>query len=130
MKEVTLPSGAVLIISVAPFAQSKELYQACLEEGVKLKLDAETDIDVNFYKDLFCVGLTSKKIESTLAVCMKRCLYQGLKIDDQTFEPIEARGDYLNACFEIAKENILPFTKSLYAQYSHILGSLKLNIQA
>jgi hypothetical protein len=47
-----------------------------------------------------------------------------MKIVEDTFEPAEARDDYLKVMFEIAKENVLPFTKSLYAEYSPILESL------
>lgn len=125
MKEVTLPSGTVLKIQLATFAEAMVLNQAMLEEVRGLKIDATTEIDVNLYKDLFCVGLSSKKIESALWTCMKSCLYGDFRISKDTFEPEAARDDYFTVCFEVAKENIRPFAKSLYAQYGHILASLK-----
>lgn len=124
MKEVKLPSGAVLNINVAPFKDSRNLYQAVLEEGKALKLDPGAEIDVNLYKDLACIFLASKKVENALWVCMGRCLYNGMKIVEDTFEPESARDDYLRVMFEVAKENVLPFTKSLYAEYSQVLGAL------
>lgn len=125
MIEKKLPSGAILKITLAPFAEAKALYQACLEELRGLKVDPKEEVDVNLFKDLFCVGLASKKIEAALDVCMKRALYKDLKIDDKTFEDIEARQDYIPACFEVAKENISPFVKSLYAEYSPLWAKIQ-----
>lgn len=125
MIEKKLPSGAVLKITLAPFAEAKALYQACLEELRGLKVDPHEEIDVNLFKDLFCVGLSSKKIENALAACMKRSLYNDLKIDENTFEPVDARQDYMVACFEVAKENIAPFVKSLYAEYAPLWEKLQ-----
>lgn len=108
-----LPSGAELRITLAPFSDSKALYQALLEEVKTLKWEASTEIDTNFIKDVVCVGLASKKFEAALWKCMERALYNNLKITEQTFEPVEARQDYIEACFEVAKENITPFLKTL-----------------
>lgn len=119
-KEVKLPSGAVLKITPSPFSVSRALFQALLEELKALKLDPDAEVDVNLFKDIFCVGVSSKKIEACLAVCMRKVTYNDLKIDDMTFEPVEAREDYLAVCFEVTKENIQPFTKSLYAQFSQV----------
>ncbi len=128
-KKVTLPSGAELEIQVAPFGASKALYQAVVSElrGVELdvKLDLQSEVNVDLLKNLFCAALDSKRIETALDECMKVVLYNGLKIDKSTFEPLEARDDYFTACFEVAQENIRPFTKSLFAQFSAIFQSLQ-----
>lgn len=124
MTETELPSGAKLEITPAPFAIAKALYMAVAEEMKSLKLDPRAEIDANFWKDIFCVGISSVKIEERLWECMKRATYNGLKIDKDTFEPIESRQDYGVVCFEVAKENILPFTKSLSAKYSALLGTI------
>lgn len=122
---VSLPTGKELDITVSPFSISKALYQAVCEEVKNLKLDPEAEIDANFWKDIFCSGLSSKKIDLALDECMKRCTYGGLKIDKDTFEPVESREDYLLVCFEVAKDNITPFTKSLYAQFGTVFQKLK-----
>lgn len=129
-RKVVLPSGAELEITLAPFADSKALYQAMLEEAKTLKIDDTAEVDANLYKDLFCTGLSSKKIEAALTVCMKRATYNGMKITDDVFEPVEARDDYLIVCMEVARENITPFTKSLFAQYGDILRGLLQKSQA
>ena len=77
--------------------------------------EAAGTIDVNLRKDLFCTFLASKKIEAALAECMKRVTYNGLKITEDTFEPVEARDDYLTVCVEVTRENVVPFMKSLFA---------------
>lgn len=125
MIEKTLPSGTILKITLAPFKDAKALYQAVLEEVQGLKLNPKDDVDVNLFKDLFCIGMSSKKIDAALAECMKRVLYGELKIDDKTFEPESAREDYLQVCIEVAKANIAPFAKNLMQQYSHILPMLQ-----
>lgn len=124
MKVITLPSGAELKIDVAPFAVARALYQVILEEMKTVQIDPQQEIDANLYKDLFCIGFSSKKIEQALKECMKRAVYNGARISDETWEPVEARDDYMKTCLEIAKENIAPFVKSLYAEYSHILEML------
>lgn len=120
-----LPSGAELKVTLAPFADSRALYQAVLAEMKGLKLDPKQEIDATFWKDVFCTILSSKKIERAIWKCMTRATYCGLKIDENTFEPKEARDDYFYVMKEVAKENLLPFTKSLGAEYSAILENLK-----
>lgn len=125
MTEIKLPSGAMLMINPAPFADAKALYQAMLKEVKQISFDPKTDIDTEFIKNVFCTGFSSEIIEAKVWECMKRCTYNKEKLVPDIFEPVEARDDYFTVCFEVAKENIAPFTKSLYAQYSHILDLLK-----
>jgi hypothetical protein len=128
MKEFKLPSGATLKITPSSFSEAKALYQAVLEELRDLSVDSKTDMAA-LYKDFFCVGFSSKKIEACLWECFKRCTYNSgkgdLKIDQDTFEPIATRDDYWTVCMEVAKENIHPFLKSLYAEYGHFLAMMQ-----
>ena len=117
-----LPSGAELKVTMADFATSKALYQAIAEElqGIKLNsIEGE-----QFAKDVFCVALSSKKIEACIWECAKRATYNGLKLDADTFESEEARQDYLECMFEITRVNTLPFMKSLYAKFSPLLEKM------
>lgn len=116
MIEKKLPSGAVLKLSLAPFAEAKELYQAVLSEVKNVKTSMDQEIDINMFKDLLCTGFSSKKIEDAMAPCLRRCTIDGLKIDEQTFEPEERRQDYVIVYWEVARANIFPFLKSLYAE--------------
>ena len=124
-QEIELQSGVKLVITVASFAHARALYQAVLEEVKTISLDPKADVDVNLFKDLFCSLLASKKVEAALNECMKKAMYDGLRIDEKTFEPIKAREDYLQVCIEVAKANILPFGKTLMQQFSPILEKLK-----
>lgn len=122
-KEVTLPSGATLRITMSSFAVAKALYLAVLEEAKSMTLPTQdTEIGMNFYKDLFCFGITSKRIEACLAECLKKALYNNLRITDEVFESEDARQDYLSVLLEVAKVNLEPFTKSLSVQLSHMLA--------
>ena len=127
MKEEKLPSGAVLQIGLSSFADSKALYQAVLEECRMVTISGLGKSEMaNLYKDLVCIGFSSPKIEKALNECFKQCLYNNgtgaLKIDKDTFEPAEARQDYMNVCLAVLKENINPFVKSLYAEFGHLIG--------
>ena len=126
-KEITLPSGATLKITLAPFAEGKALHAAFLEELGSLKVDGEAEA-WNLYKDMFCMGFSSKKIDKALEACLKRVLYNNKHIDDQTFEPVEAREDYMVVLLEVAQHNLAPFLKNLSLALSRISESLS-NIQ-
>ena len=121
MKEITLPSGAILKIQIAPFADAKALYQAVLDELKIVQMSSSTDM-TSVFKDLSCIGFSSKKIESCLEQCFKRCLYNDLKLDKDTFEPVDSRQDYIVVCLAVAKENIMPFMKGLYAEFQQFLA--------
>ncbi len=130
MREVKLPSGAILKIGQVPFETSKSLYQAVLRglQHVSLKSDGEM---ANLYKDFFCTGFTSPEIEHWLWKCLERCTYNAcgigdadLKIDGGTFELRERRQDYVPVCVEVAKDNIDPFAKSLYVEYQRYLAMI------
>lgn len=117
-----LPSGAKLEIALAPFQDANNLQRAFARELKNVKISSAMEVsDVNFMKDLICTAVSSDSIMDALNVCMKRCAYNGLRIDKETFEAEEARGDFLIVCMEVAKENLLPFLKGLSAQFKDLL---------
>lgn len=124
MKSVTLPTGAKLDISVSDFVVSKALYQAVCEEAKGVQIDSMDSV-LNLSKDAICSLLCSKKVEIALEACMKRVAYNGKKIDSDTWEPVKAREDYLYACFEVAKENIEPFSKPLMQRFFPLWERMK-----
>lgn len=123
MKEITLPSGAILKILVTPFAESKALYQAILEELKKVPMEKDTSM-VALVKELAWIGFGSKKVEDALWKCFERCLYNNLKIDKDTFEPEAARQDYSMVCVEVIQNNILPFSKSLFVESGRLAATV------
>lgn len=126
MKEVTLPSGAVLKIGLAPFSDSKELFQAIMEEMKTVSLNME-EIDYDFLKNMLCTGFGSKRVEAAVNKCWAKCLYNGVRIDADTFESLEAREDYLTVYSEVAMANVTPFTKNLLSLLSPLMSTIRQN---
>lgn len=126
-RDVTLPSGAVLKVHSASFAESKALYQALMDEVKGVSFNGKADLG-NALKDVLSIAVSSKKIEAALWVCMARCIYNSgagdLKIDQDTFEPVKARGDYTAICKEVMEENVGPFAKGLYAEFQRIMAMI------
>lgn len=124
MREKKLESGAVLVVNAAPFSESKKLYQVFLEEtkGVAFKSD------VSFFKDMACSLFGSKAFDSALSECMKRCTYNGHQVTDALFESEENRADYVAVCLEVAQENLVPFTKALFAGLSQSVAAISGNL--
>lgn len=115
MREVKLPSGATLKIGVAPFDDSRALFQAVLKEAKAVEMNTQRQMG-DFLKDLFCTGFSSREVQVCLDKCLARCTVDGAKIDGDTFEPAARREDYIVVCTEVLVENISPFAKSLFAQ--------------
>lgn len=124
-KEVTLPSGSKLIITLASFKEAKELRAAIFDEAKGLGIFSTDELNVNLYKNIICSLVASKRIDDALNACMKRVVYNGHKINEDTFEAEEARVDYDDICFEVAKANLLPLVKSLYAKLMELMGAMK-----
>lgn len=124
MREVKLPSGAVLKVAPAPFSDAKKLYQALLREFRDVPVSGKVDVG-EFIKNLICAGISSQAVDACLEPCMRRCLYNGAKINDDTFEPIAARDDYMIVIKEVLQENISPFVKSLYAEFRQLLSTIE-----
>lgn len=123
-QDVALPSGATLKITISPFLIANALFQATLEETKAMDISASTDV-VSMVKEIFCASFSSQKMHKALQECMKRALYNDKRIDADTFEPIEAREDYLTVCAEVALANLRPFTKHLASELKRISETLQ-----
>ena len=121
MKEVELKSGSKLSITMADFATAKGLFQAFAEEVGALNVSTEDQLLV-IAKNMLCSGLSSKKIEASLDKCMEKVAYNGVRLTkgNAVFEDPVSREDYLEVCYEVAMENLLPFTKNLSALFLKI----------
>lgn len=120
MRTVTFENGVVLHVAPAPFEDAKALFQALMFEARSIPISGQREMG-DMMKDLFTIGFSSPLIEEKLKACMSRCMYNGSKIDKDTFEPLEAREHYLAVCAEVAQENISPFLKSLFAKFKEAL---------
>lgn len=118
MKKITLPSGSKLEIDLAPFADANALNKAVAKELKEIEFNPEMDLsNPAFIKDLVCTAFSSELIMSALEACFKRCTYNGLRIDANTFEPEEARQDYFITCKEVLIEQLRPFAPALLSMF-------------
>lgn len=127
-KKVSLPSGAELEITLAPFLEGEKLFTAVAECLKSVKVDGNTDVkdftsNINSLKDMFLSCLTSQNMKDAILSCLKRCTYNKQRITSwEVFDNIEAREDYLVVCWEVVKFNLTPFTKSLFSKFSALMA--------
>ena len=126
--KVSLPSGAELEITLAPFMEGERLFTATAECLKSVKVDGSTKVEdltsnINGLKDAFLSCLTSQAMKDAILACLKRCTYNRQRITSwDVFDNIEARQDYLAVCWEVVKFNLTPFTKSLFSKLSGLIG--------
>lgn len=124
MVEVSLPSGAQLRIDEAPFEDALELHNVILEELRQVDFSVQQEI-ASLMKSAICAVIPSKRVRSAIEKCMARAMYNGARIDSDLWKSGKGkREDYIPACVAIAAENIRPFAKSLYAEFSSIAAKL------
>lgn len=119
MRQVILPSGAVLAVGIAPFNEAKGLQQACLRELRHISVGRALPME-GMLKDIFCVAYASPEVEAAMRPVIIRSTYNGEKIDlakPDIFEPVEARSDYYQVLAEVAQDNIGPFMNFLFAEW-------------
>lgn len=113
MRLTALPSGAELTVNVAPFKDSKFLFQVMAKEW--RGINPAVMVSGEGMSQMFLSAFSSLDVEKALWPCMGRSLYNGEKITPETFEKEEARQDFIPACLEVVAENITPFTKGLFS---------------
>lgn len=125
MKKITLESGAVLDITLLPFWEAWQVSRIVLKEVEKLdfsdfrgvSFENLTESDVLSLKTPLCAVLSSEQLIEAAKTCFKKCTYNGLKIDTDTFEKVEARRDFILVSYHAIWENISPFFGSLVSLF-------------
>lgn len=130
--KVSLPSGAELEMTLAPFLEGEKLFSATAECLKPVKVDGlnTEDLTTSFesLKNAVLSCVTSRELKDSLLACLKRCTYNGQRITSwDIFEDIKAREDYLSVCWEVVKFNLTPFTKNLFSKFSMSLGGIETN---
>lgn len=133
---VKLPSGAVLTLCDPPFEEANELLEAVAVEVGKiatgLKVDLSNskdpgaiaaqmlaqDLSIDVIKGAACQLVASPIVKAALRRCMGRCLYAGVTMTPASFEPKNARGDYLPAAWEVMRFTLVPFLNGLLSRFS------------
>ena len=130
LNKVSLPSGAELEMTLAPFLEGERLFTAVAECLKSVKVDGKTDVqdltsNINSLKDAFLSCLTSQAVKEAIMACLKRCTYNKQRITTwDVFDSLEARQDYLAVCWEVCKFNLAPFTKGLFSKLSGLIGEV------
>lgn len=129
--KVSLPSGAELEMTLAPFLEGERLFTAAAECLKDVKLDGKSDVEdltsnLNSLKQAFLNCLTSQQMKDAILACLKRCTYNKQRITSwDIFDKVEAREDYLMVCWEVVKFNLTPFTKNLFSKLSGLAAAVK-----
>ena len=132
MAEVTVSSGAKVVVNIADFDDAMTLKNAIASELAKGKLQLEgltqgdldiqnmMSLDMKVIEPLLQVALTidsAPEVNKAIFVCLEKCLYNGEKITKQTFNPEEARADYYEIVIACLKVNLTPFFKGLLSKF-------------
>jgi hypothetical protein len=117
METKTMPSGAVLEMTMAPFAEGHALLKAVSREIEGIKLDLK---DVDPIKNFIARMIYSDSVERALKPCLDRCIYNKQRINDQLFEDPKSRGDYLAVVKEVLVHNLTPFIGNLSSMFKDI----------
>jgi len=132
MAKYDLPSGAVLDVTPLPYGEAWDVASTILKEIDKVDIKALAGFDlpnsddfrkfitanINDVKSPLCLILSSKKVLESAHACFKKCTYNDIRINGQTFESIESRKDFLMAAFYAIKENVMPFFEGLLSSLS------------
>ncbi|MGB2578144.1 hypothetical protein AAIR98_000908 [Elusimicrobium simillimum] len=121
-QKVTLPSNAEIDMTLAPFEEGNKLFTSVAECLKSVKIDANKDLEniedhINALKNAFLECITSKDVKDSILLCLKRCSYNGKKIQDWSFfDDVKMRADYLPVCWEVSRFNLAPFMSNLFTK--------------
>ena len=131
MDKVILPSGATLEITLMPFEEAWGIFQVVSAVIEKLDINIkDLGIDISKPADLINLKgpiaslLANREITDCGKLCLKRCLYNGLRIDSQTFEKKETRSDWIAVLFYCIYCNVSPFLSNLISYLTKKLETL------
>lgn len=105
--KITLESGAVLYISLAPFSLGHKLFKVVSKEMSQMSAGENLD------GKLGLILLASEQVEEALWPCLARATYNGNKISPETFENFSSRKDFIQVAKEVLSFNLNPFFPSL-----------------
>lgn len=119
--EFTAASGAKIVINPAPWKDAKELKKA-IQHGL-----AAANISLDSNKDIAAIFMQvdgSDEFDAALRPCLERCLRNGEKVIDRTFDDVEARKDYYEIAIACVKENLGPLVESLFSQFAALAAKM------
>ena len=129
METRTMPSGAILEMTLADFEVGYNLVKAVSREIENLKLQSGTP-DMELIKNVIMRVIYADGINSALKPCFERCKYNKRNVVSSTFEDESARGDYLNVVKEVLVYNLTPFFKNLNSLFTDITSQAQQSLVA
>lgn len=128
-QEFSLPSGAKLNVTVAPFADASALLKAILRSVKGMALSTETlQMELGELRnpavfsqilDKILSVAVSDEVEEKLFRCFERSVYDGVKVTKALFDDINlgerAREDYYTICMKVIEVNCSPFFKTAFS---------------
>lgn len=116
--EFTAPSGAKVVINLAPWKDAKALKKALEREAAA----AGSIIPQNMGDAASVITLLkidgSEAFDAALWPCLVRCTRNDVKIVEETFDTAEARKDYYDIVQHCLKENLGPLVESLFSKFA------------
>lgn len=119
-EKITLKSGSTLELQMADFDDAMRLFQTIANElkTVDVHLDGLTieqikGTDINGIKNAILQLLGSTAMIREIRSCAARSLYNGNRITKDSFNPPEARQDFLPVAWEVIKFTLAPFFAGL-----------------
>ena len=120
--EVKLPSGATLDITLLDYEKAFDVFQIVARQLGLIDVDfSKIDfekfqlMDVMEFKRPLTQILSNPDLVKVGNQCLVKCTYDGIKITAKTWEPPEARKDYVFAIFYALKENCYPFVEGVFS---------------
>jgi hypothetical protein len=117
-QEFEMPSGAKLVVTLAPFTDSLALHKTLIRAARDLPITPDVlQMDVAALKDVLIEATTSQDVEKALFKCFERCVYNNMKVRPDLFDDPTvgetAREDYYSIAWAVVKVNCAPFVKRI-----------------
>ncbi len=121
METKTLPSGAVLEISMAEFEVGLALLEAVARDLEMVKSNSDA---IELLKNVIARAISSPGIKQALQPCFGRCKYNNRPVNNALFQDEKIREDYLLIVKEVLVLNLRPFSSSLPLVLKDIQGQV------
>lgn len=123
-------SGVEVVINLAPWQDAKALKKAIQQQIVASGINPEkVDGILGLIPVLMQVD-GSDMFEAALAPCLERCLRDGEKITEKTWDKKGARVDYYDIIEACVMENLNPLVQGLFSRLVQLTGANKLKPEA
>jgi len=129
MADLSVPSGAKVVINIADWEDAFALKNAINKEISKKKfninlagLSLDSEFNIAEFMSVALAVDSSPVVNEALKKCLIRSTYNGQKITSATFEPAECRQDYYPIVMECLMVNTKDFFVPLVSRLLSLLS--------